>query len=119
MLHELLNSFQPADREDTELLANVKAAVCDQYLTTLLILWSDPCHYGSLVMDLVNQHTRGIDGYPESSMTAYDMLVSYRPPHQQHWIHAQDGGIAFTQDHDNDGDRSENYTLRQDEVKGG
>ena len=27
--------------------------------------------------DLVNQHTRGIDGYPDTTTAAFDMLVSY------------------------------------------
>ena len=104
-----------ADAEDAKLLANAKRAACDQYLATPLILHSDPCHYGSLVMDLMNQHTRGIDGYPETSTTAFDMLVSYKQPHQQHQLHAQDGGMAFTQDNGDDGGGSDNHAAIQDE----
>ena len=52
-----------ADAEDPDLLAATKWATHNQYITTLLILWSDPECYGGLVTDLINQHTRGIDGH--------------------------------------------------------
>ena len=47
------------------------------------------------------------------------MLVSYRLPHQQHHLHTQDGEIAFTQDHDEDGNASENHAIQQDTPEGG
>ena len=65
-------------------------------------------------MDLINQHTRGIDGYPNSSTSAFNMLVSYRWPHQQHQLHAQDGRMAFALDHNDDGVK-DSHTARHDE----
>ena len=54
-----------------------------------------------------------MDTLKAAQLTAFDMLVSYRQPHQQHQLHAQDGSMAFVQDHNDDGG-AESHSARQD-----
>ena len=69
----------------------------DTYLATLLLVKSDAKRYGALLADIENEHTRGVDAYPVTLSTAYDMLTNYRvPPNTR--FHPQDGGISFYTD---------------------
>ena len=55
-----------------------RLSVKDRYLAILFLINSDRRRYGGLVRDIVNQHTRGVNGYPDSLSAAYDYLVFYQ-----------------------------------------
>ena len=81
--------------------AAAKARAQEEYMAVLLLTKSDPWQYGSLVVDIENQHTRGQDRYPETMSTAYDMLVHYQNPTPSVQLQQQDSGVSFYQ-HDED-----------------
>jgi hypothetical protein len=44
--------------------------------------------------DIENEHTRGVDAYPNTLSTAYDMLINYGTPPTTSF-QSQDGGLSF------------------------
>ena len=48
----------------------------EEYLATLFLTNSDKKRYTRLSNDIVNDFTRGIDGYPRTLSDAYDYLVN-------------------------------------------
>ena len=66
-------------------------------MVTLLILHSDPKWYGNLVNDIMNEHTCGADGYPDTLARAYSYLTNYCSGHPPCQFQEQDGGLAFAQ----------------------
>ena len=83
----------------------------DAYMATLLLLKSDNKRYGALIADLENEHTRGVDAYPTSLSTAYDMLVNYKTTATNRF-HSQDGGMSFYTDGDRDTDEHDGRSGR-------
>ena len=49
-------------------------------------------------MDIKNQQTGGMDGYPCSMHSAYDKLVNFRNPQAALWLQNEDGSMAFVQE---------------------
>lgn len=68
----------PADEDDPNLCEQAKADAQKEYIAMSLSLKSDPRRYGGLIADLMNDYTRGIDGYPTTAAMVYDMLSNYR-----------------------------------------
>jgi hypothetical protein len=66
-----------------------------------LIRGADPQRYGTLIMDLANQHAMGIDNYPHDLTAAYALLVNYKTPTNSHaqrpMTAAREDGIMFAQ----------------------
>jgi hypothetical protein len=52
----------------------------DRTLGMALIRGADPQRYGTLIIDLANQHAMGIDRYPQDLTAAYALLVTYKTP---------------------------------------
>jgi hypothetical protein len=52
----------------------------DRTLVMALIRGANPYWYGTLVMDLSNQHAMGIDNYPTDLTAAYALLENYKTP---------------------------------------
>jgi hypothetical protein len=50
----------------------------DRTLGMALIRGADPQRYGTLIIDLANQHAMGIDNYPHDLTAAYALLVNYK-----------------------------------------
>ena len=61
-------------------VATRAALARDRTLGMALIRGADPQRYGTLIMDLANQHAMGIDNYPQDLTAAYALLVNYRTP---------------------------------------
>ena len=70
--------LNPKDEALETQLATARAR--DEYLAVLLIVKSDPRRYGTLVKDMQDDHTRGLNGYPVMLSEAYDILVNYQVP---------------------------------------
>jgi hypothetical protein len=65
-----------------------------KYIATRFLTRSDPIHYGSLLAEIENAHTRGQDSYPTSLTMAYDMLVDYIDPEYSK-LHGYTRGMIF------------------------
>jgi hypothetical protein len=52
----------------------------DRTLGMALIRGADQQRYGTLIIDLANQHAMGIDNYPHDLTAAYALLVNYKTP---------------------------------------
>lgn len=89
--------LQDPDKATKAERAKAKADAREEYLAVLLLLNSDTKQFRSLITDLENQHTRGLDGYPTTLTAAYDMLVNYKTPQHNHRSQHQETGIAFAQ----------------------
>jgi hypothetical protein len=61
--------------KDPNQCAAAAAHAHEEYIAILLLTKSDPKRYGDLVSAMVNEYTRGQDGYPTTVSAAYDMLV--------------------------------------------
>ena len=92
------NNPTPDETEAARLIAK------DRYLAILFLVNSDRRRYGGLVRDITNQHTRGVNGYPDSLSAAYDYLVNYQGNRTGGLT--DDGGLSFyTGDPENDHNR--------------
>ena len=94
---------EPSELEIPTKLAAAKASAREEYMATLLLARSDPRRFAVLVADVHNEHTRGLDGYPDTFSRAYDMLVNYKSPFRTSRFQQQDGGLAFYQEEDDSG----------------
>ncbi|KAL7568034.1 hypothetical protein ACA910_004613 [Epithemia clementina (nom. ined.)] len=86
------------DITDANTLAKVKARACDEYLAVMLLMKSDTQCYGSLVDDLVNQYTHGVDhAFPTTLNKTYDVLVNYRSANTRGGQHSRGhkDGMAY------------------------
>ena len=66
----------------------------DRTLAMALIRGADPYRYGTLVMDLSNQHAMGIDNYPT------DLTGGVRSPRELQDTHQQEYASEHADDHD-------------------
>ena len=92
---------QSSDINDEDLVKQAKMEAREEYIAVTLLLKSDPKRYAVLVKDITNNKSRGIDGYPKSIATAYNMLVNYQNSYGNTRSNNQDYGIAFAQDDNN------------------
>ena len=81
----------PTDEEKTQ--ASIHAR--DEYIAILFLRHSDPRRYGSLLADLENSYTRGIDEYPKTLSRAYDYLVNYKSPNKAYASDPNEGGLSY------------------------
>ena len=86
-------------------MQDARAAVQEEYLAVRFLFRSDKRRYGSLLAELENDFTRGINAYPSTISGAYDMLVNYRNPHPHGRMHYQESGVAFYQEDGADTER--------------
>ena len=80
-MERYLTTEEDEDATNEEVLA-AREAGTDQYLGIRFLRRSDPKRYGTLLAEIENQHTRGIDTYPTNLSGAYDMIVNYVDPHR-------------------------------------
>ena len=94
--------------------AQAREAAREEYLAVLLIRFSNPKRYLTLIVDLQNNHTHGTDQYPNTIAKAYDTLVHYRNPSRQPRMDRQDMGMSFYNEDDDD-DRAHTYQSQGDQ----
>ena len=101
----LKNAADPTNPTDAEKATAIMAAR-EEYLAISFLMKSDKKRYGSLLVDVENEYTRGIDSYPKTLSKAYDMLVNYRSaqPHRG-TTSIQEGGVAYALDGEQGGPR--------------
>ena len=56
------------------------AADHDAFLAVDFLTKSDMKWFGSLIVELENSYTRGVDGYPVTPASSFDMIVNYKDP---------------------------------------
>jgi hypothetical protein len=69
----------------------------DKFLAQLLLSNADKKHYGKLLHDIENDHTRNIGNYPDTPMAAFDLLINYKPARSCHIV-VNEGGLSFYTD---------------------
>ena len=79
----------------TQETLGTKVAAKEEYLAVMLICHSNPKWYGSLLVELQDNHMWGSDQYPTTINKAYDMLINYKSTKQAGWIDCQDQGVGF------------------------
>ena len=52
----------------------------EAFLVVDFLAKSDMKRFGSLLAELENSYTRGVDGYPITLTSSFDMIVNYRDP---------------------------------------
>ena len=73
----------------------------EEYLAILFIGKVDQRHYGMLINDIQNNHTRGTDQYPRTITAVYDLMVNYQSPTAALQFDQQDQEVSFyTEDDD-------------------
>ena len=55
-------------------------AACEAFLAVDFLAKSEMKHFGSLLAELKNSYTRGVDGYPITLASSFDMVVNYKDP---------------------------------------
>ena len=84
--------YDSASDEELEL---ARLTAKQEYFAVLFIRHADNKRYGSLLADLENSQTRGVDQYPKTMTTAYDYLINYRTASSGHGYHPDEDGAAF------------------------
>ena len=70
---------------------------------------SDMKHFGSLLAELENSYTYGVDGYPITLASSFDMVVNYKDPskYSAPACNANEDGMSFFNNQDEqDGQRA-------------
>jgi hypothetical protein len=88
----------PTDEERKQ----ARMAAKDKFLARLLLSNADTKRSGELILDIENDHTRNIGGYPDTPMAAFDILVNYKPLRSCHV--ADEGGLSFYTDNQDEDD---------------
>jgi hypothetical protein len=92
------DSLQPTEEERDQ----AETTMQDHYLAVIFLLNSDKHRYGSLIRDVKNDFTRGMQMYPTTLNAAYDYIVNYRLGKEER-KGKSDGVLEFYNEEDCDG----------------
>ena len=70
----------------------------DRYLGTALVLGADKHRYGGLIRDIENSYLNGINKYPMTVTSAFNLLVNWKGDPSKHTRPVVSDGVAFTND---------------------
>ena len=75
-------------------------AAHDAFLAVDFLAKSDMKWFGSLLAELENSYTHGVDGYPITLASSFDMIVNYKDPSKYHALahDANEDGLSFFND---------------------
>ena len=76
----VMDTNNPTNEEETRTRNTAREA----FLVVDFLAMSDMKPFGSLLAELENLHTRGVDGYPITLASSFDMIVNYRDPSKYH-----------------------------------
>ena len=72
----VMDSNNPSEAEQT----HARHAAQEAFLAVDFLAKSDMKHFGSLLAELENSYTQGVDGYPITLALSFDMVVNYKDP---------------------------------------
>ena len=75
-------------------------AACEAFLVVDFLAKSDMKQFGSLLAELEVSYTRGVDGYPITLTSSFDMIVNYRDPskYRTPTRNVNEDGLSFFND---------------------
>jgi len=77
-----------------------------QYITLMFLMHSDKRWYGELINDIENEFTRGLETFPQTLCTAFEILINYKS-HKRSSQYDNNEADMFYNDHDAAGSESE------------
>eukprot|EP00957_Ditylum_brightwellii_P056577 4288792-Ditylum_brightwellii.AAC.1 len=80
---------------------HAKTEVAQRFLSALMITAADRSRYGSMVCDLENDYTHGIDGLPKTVADAYSYIANYLPAPKAKGVDNAEGLAFVTTGDDN------------------
>ena len=72
----VMDANNPTEAEEM----HVQNAAREAFLAVDFLVKSDMKRFGSLLAELENSYTHGVDGYPVTLASSFDMVVNYRDP---------------------------------------
>ena len=75
-------------------------AARDAFLAVDFLAKSDMKRFGSLIAELETSHARGVDGYPVTLVSSFDMIINYKDPSKYRALacDANEDGLSFFND---------------------
>ena len=75
-------------------------AACEAFLLVDFLVKSNMKRFGSLLAELENSYTHGVDGYPVTLASSFDMIVNYRDPSKYRALtcNINEDGLSFFND---------------------
>ena len=73
-----------ADNQSKAEQIRTRNAAREAFLAVEFLAKSDMKRVGSLLADLKNSYTQGVDGYPVTLTSSFDMVVKYKDPSKYH-----------------------------------
>ena len=78
----VMDANNPTEEEET----HARNAACEAFLVVDFLANSDMKRFGSLLAELENLYTCGVDGYPITLASSFDMIVNYGDPSKYHTL---------------------------------
>ena len=78
----VMDANNPSEEEETR----TRNSSRDAFLMVDFLAKSDMKWFGSLLAELENSYTRGVDGYPITLASSFDMIVNYKDPSKYHTL---------------------------------
>ena len=72
----VMDANNPTEEEEMR----ARSAAREAFLAVDILAKSDMKHFGSLLAELENSYTRGVDGYPITLASSFNMVVNYCVP---------------------------------------
>ena len=97
----------------------------EAFLAVYFLANSDMKRFGSLLAELENSYTRGVDGYPVTLTSSFDMVANYRDPSKYRALtrDINEDGISFFNDqgepHDQEVSQGRGHSGRSAVGRGG
>ena len=94
----VMDSNNPSEAEQTR----ARNAAWEAFLAVDFLAKSDMKRFGSLLAELENSYTRGVDGYPITLASSFDMVVNYKDPskYRTPTCDANEDGMLFFNEQD-------------------
>ena len=92
----IMDANNPTEAEETR----ARNAVCEPFLVVDVLVKSNMKWFGSLLAELENSYTRGVDGYPVTITSSFDMIVNCRDPskYRTSTHDVNENGLSFFND---------------------
>ena len=94
----VMDADNPSEAEQT----HARNAAREAFLAVDFLAKSNMKHFGSLLAELENLYTRGVDGYPITFASSFDMVVNYKDPSKYcaPTCDANEDGMSFFNEQD-------------------
>ena len=92
----VMDANNPTEAEET----HARNTACEAFLAVDFLVKSGMKRFGSLLAELENLYTCGVDGYPITLASSFDMVMNYRDPSKYHalTLNINEDGMSFFND---------------------